>query len=76
MIARLTAASEASDRCPVLTVKKAAAMVGMTPRGFRKLIARGEVPAAKVGRKFVVLVDEWLDRLRAQADDHRPGGAS
>ncbi len=64
------------SRPPVLPVSTAAEWVGMSDRGFRKLIARGEVPAAKVGKRYVVLVDLWLKQLHAQAKRYGPGGVS
>lgn len=58
--------ADPSDLPPLLRVPDLAAVLGMTSNGVRALIARGELPAAKLGRQWIVRRDALLGHLRAQ----------
>jgi len=53
-----------AERIPrVLTAQEAATYLRITPATLYKLIHKGEIPAAKVGRQWrfhLDLLDEWL----------------
>jgi excisionase family DNA binding protein len=56
--------ADRNDLPPLLRVPDLAAVLGMTANGVRALIARGELPAGKLGRQWIVRRDALLARLR------------
>ena len=56
--------ADPSDLPALLRVPDLARLLGMTANGVRALIARGELPAAKLGRQWIVRRDALLSRLR------------
>ena len=51
------------------TLKDIAERLDMTVRGVRKMVARGEIPATRLGRRYVVPISLFEQTLveRAQA---------
>lgn len=56
--------ADPNDLPPLLRVPDLAAVLGMTANGVRALIARGELPAGKLGRQWIVRRDALMGRLR------------
>jgi excisionase family DNA binding protein len=52
---------------PTLNVGAAAQLLGISPTALRRLVARGEVPVMRFGRRMVFR-RETLDRLRAERE--------
>ena len=59
--------AESAARPPVVPVRTVARWLGMTERGVRKLIERGEIPAVQLGKRLYVFVDDWIAKMRADA---------
>ena len=54
-----------SDLPAILRVPHLAELLGLTPNGVRALIARGELPATKLGKQWIVRREAFLSRLLA-----------
>ena len=54
-----------ADLPPLLRVPDLAELLGITPNGVRALIARGEIPASKLGRQLIVRREALLAHLKA-----------
>lgn len=50
-----------SDASPLLTVQDLARVLGVTPRGARLVLERGELPGFRIGRRWYVRAQD-LDR--------------
>lgn len=71
------AASSAMAAVPVvLRVPQVAQMLDVGERAVRKMMDRGELPWAFVGRQRVVPVAVWTERLAAQARANDPPGCA
>lgn len=51
---------------PLLGVEELAEILGITTAGVRAMIRRRELPASKLGRRWIVRREAFLDRLIAQ----------
>ncbi|MCB9508510.1 MAG: helix-turn-helix domain-containing protein [Myxococcales bacterium] len=56
----------------LLRVPHLAAALGLSENAIRDLLARGELPASKVGRRWVVRRDALLDHLAQQERLRQP----
>lgn len=54
---------------PTIPVKRAAAILGISPRHAYAAVERGEIPSIRVGRKIVIPTARFLSRY----DDLTPG---
>ncbi len=52
-----------------LTIPEAAALLRVSENGCRKLCMNGEIPAAKVGRKWLVSKDRLEDMLEERCTE-------
>lgn len=52
---------------PTLNTRAAAGLLGISPTGLRRLVAAGEVPVVRLGRR-VLYRRETLERLRAERE--------
>jgi len=56
----------------VLRVPDLARLLGLSESAVRDLLARGDIPASKVGRQWVVRGQALLEHLRANEPQARP----
>ncbi|MFT7464309.1 MAG: excisionase family DNA binding protein [Pseudohongiellaceae bacterium] len=54
-----------SNLPPILRVTHLAELLDLTPNGVRALIARGELPATKLGKQWIVRREVLISRLMA-----------
>jgi excisionase family DNA binding protein len=67
--------SSADSRPQALTITAAAQRLGVHRETVRAAIERGEIPAARIGRRWLVPIAA-LDRLLAGVSTHGQGGSS
>lgn len=74
VIGRLTVAAANDDTAtrPVLRVAKVAEWLDVSERAVVRQINLGQIPATKVSGRWVVLRDEWLAQLAAEARSQLP----
>jgi len=48
---------------PLLTVESLAALLGLSPRGARRVLERGELPGFRLGRRWFVRPQDLEDAL-------------
>lgn len=65
-------ATHASPALPVLTPKRVAASLGVSERAVLRQIHLGKIPAAKHSGRWVVLCDDFVAQLRANAARQLP----
>jgi excisionase family DNA binding protein len=54
------------DASPVLTLEQAASMLHMRPRSLSRIIHAGELPASRVGRRWLILAIDLMGYLRSK----------
>lgn len=50
---------------PLITAEEAAEILKVTPQTIRAYINKGKLPAAKIGRGYLIEVDDLLDFYNA-----------
>lgn len=61
-----TVATSQQEIPAVFGVEVLASLLGITEGGARAVIRRGEVPAARLGRRFYIRREDFIDLFRSQ----------
>lgn len=64
-------AREYPDLKPLLLISDIAALLGLSNEGVRSLIRRGQLPAAKIGKRYVVRRPALLAHLKLEEERQR-----
>lgn len=67
------------DLPPLIRVPALAELLSLTPHGVRAMIRRGELPAVRVGRQWIVRresLERHLGRLESKPSRHRAEDAA